>query len=201
MVCNRCIDAVQASLSELEIPYLNIVLGEVETPEKLDQATLYKLSEKLESKGFAILETQKSQLISRIKNQIIDIVHRDGEWGAENLSHILAKKLLHEYTYLSNLFSSVEGITIEKYFIYQRIERAKELLFYDEKSLTEIADELGYSNVAHLSSQFKKITGMTPTGFKQVRTLARVPLDKVGKKKVNLVPSAVIKTNNKKKKK
>jgi YesN/AraC family two-component response regulator len=133
----------------------------------------------LESLGFEIIDDKKSRIIEKIKNTIIDLVHHQDNDVKINLSDVLSDKLHHDYNYLSNLFSEVEGTTIEKYFIAQKVEKVKELLVYDELSLSEIANRLNYSSVAYLSNQFKKVTGLTPSHFKQIKEDKRKPLDKV----------------------
>ncbi len=179
MVCNRCIMAVKNELDKLDIVVNDIKLGEVilekePIPEEKD-----KLSKALISLGFELINDKKSRIIEQIKNIIIDLVHHQDNDIKVNLSDVLSKKLHHDYNYISNLFSEVEGITIEKYFIAQKIEKVKELLVYDELSLSEIAFRLNYSSVAYLSTQFKKVTGLTPSHFKQIREDKRKPLDEV----------------------
>lgn len=180
MVCDRCIMAVRQELDKTAIEYKNIQLGEVELSKPLEANQKAKLSESLNSLGFELLDDRKSTLITQIKSTIIKMVHAN-ELVESNkkLSVILSEKLGMDYHYISSLFSSIEGVTIEKYVILQRIERAKELLIYDELSLNEIADALGYSSVQHLSLQFKKVTGLTPTYFKQMKEKTRKPLDKI----------------------
>jgi AraC family transcriptional regulator len=180
MVCNRCILVVQQELNKLEIPFSKIELGDVEleqapAPDKLDE-----LGRQLYTLGFELLDDKKTTLIEKIKTTIIRLIHgRDNEVLNTKLSVVLQEALNVDYHYLSTLFSSMEGLTIEKYVILQRIERVKELLQYDEMNLSEIADSMGYSSVQHLSQQFKKITGLTPTGYRQLRHNDRKPLDKV----------------------
>ena len=133
----------------------------------------------LTSLGFELIDDKKSRIIEKIKNIIIELVHHQDNDTKNNLSDVLISKLHHDYNYLSNLFSEIEGTTIEKYFIAQKIEKVKELLVYDELSLSEIAFRLNYSSVAYLSNQFKKVTGLTPSHFKQIREDKRKSLDKV----------------------
>lgn len=179
MVCDRCILVVQSELEKLNIAAKSIKLGEVHLDRKLT-AEEYKLMENaLIPLGFEVIDDKKSRLIEKIKNIIIEQVHHQDNNAKTNLSDILSNNLHHDYNYLSNLFSEVEGTTIEKYFIAQKIEKVKELLVYDELSLSEIADRLNYSSVAYLSNQFKKVTGLTPSHFKQIREDKRKPLDKV----------------------
>lgn len=179
MVCNRCIMVVQDELNTLGIAATSIKLGEVELDEALTADEKDLLGESLVRLGFELIDDKKSRIIEKIKTTIIKLVHHQEGNARINLSELLSKELHHDYPYLSNLFSDVEGTTIEKYFIAQKIERVKELLVYDELSLSEIAFRLNYSSVAHLSSQFKKITGLTPSHFKQIREDKRKPLDKV----------------------
>ena len=180
MVCDRCLMAVRQQLEALQLPYKNIQLGEVELSAPLASEQLEILKEKLSHLGFELLDDKKSAIVSKIKSTIVQLIH-----GSEQVelitkvSVLLSEKLNLDYHYLSALFSSIEGVTIEKYVILQRIERVKELLMYDELSLSEIAYNLGYSSVQHLSLQFKKITGLTPSHFKQLKENKRKPLDKV----------------------
>lgn len=179
MVCSRCIAAVKFALDKLKIPYNSIELGEVITKTEPSAKQLVVLNEKLQQLGFELLDDTKKKLIEKIKIIIIEHVHYKEGDNRYNLSEILSSKLRKDYSYLSHLFSEVEGITIEKYLINQKIERIKELLVYDELSLNEIAYQLGYSSVAHLSTQFKKVTGLTPTHFKKLGGIHRKTLDKV----------------------
>ena len=179
MVCNRCILVVQQELQKLNIDSCKVTLGEVETGAEIPKDKLDKLERNLDALGFELLDNSKKQVIEKIKNIIIQKVHHLQDEDQLNLSEILSKALHKDYTYLSSLFSEVEGVTIEKYLINQKIEKVKELIIYDELSLSEIAYKLGYSSVAHLSNQFKKVTGLTPSHFKQVGQNKRKPLDKV----------------------
>ena len=179
MVCNRCINAVSSLLDELKIPYTSVQLGEVSLQKELSQKQIDTLKIRLAELGFELLDDSKKKIIEKIKNTIVKQVHYNDQNEPYNLSDILSSSLHKDYSYLSRLFSEVEGITIEKYFINQKIEKAKELLVYDELSLSEIAFQLGYSSVAHLSSQFKKITGLTPSHFKKIGTGQRKSLDQI----------------------
>lgn len=180
MVCDRCIMVVRQELDELELAYKNIQLGQVELVEDLTPAKLDVFRETLLKSGFELLDDKKAMLVEQIKNTIISLIQGYGEDEFnKKLSAILEEKLKLEYHYFTTLFSAVEGITIEKYAILQRIEKVKELLMYDELSLSEISYQLGYSSVQHLSQQFKKITGLTPSRFKQLKENKRKPLDKV----------------------
>ncbi len=179
MVCNRCIMVVQNELDKLGLAAKNIKLGEVTLERELTKEERDKLEKTLVPLGFEVIDDRKSRIIEKIKNIIIDLVHHQDNDAKTNLSDVLSNELHHDYNYLSSLFSEVEGTTVEKYFIAQKIEKVKELLVYDELSLSEIAIRLNYSSVAYLSNQFKKVTGLTPSHFKQIREDKRKPLDKV----------------------
>lgn len=180
MVCDRCIAAVRQELDQLALNYKQVRLGEVELAGEPDARLLDQLRHRLEEQGFEMLDDKKSKVVEQIKTYIISTIHgSDQDEQQFKLSALLEKELQLDYHYLSSLFSSVEGITIEKYTILQRIEKVKELLTYDEKNLSEIAFEMGYSSVQHLSQQFKKVTGLTPSQFKQMGGGRRKPLDKV----------------------
>ncbi|ODS91384.1 MAG: AraC family transcriptional regulator [Chryseobacterium sp. SCN 40-13] len=179
MVCNRCIMVVQNELDKLGLAVKNIKLGEVTLDKEPTAEEKDKLDKALVLLGFELIDDKKSRIIEKIKNIIIELVHHQNNDAKTNLSDVLSSQLHHDYNYLSNLFSEVEGTTIEKYFIAQKIEKVKELLVYDELSLSEISFRLNYSSVAYLSNQFKKVTGLTPSYFKQIRDDKRKPLDKV----------------------
>lgn len=181
MVCDRCVMAVRRELEQHQLAYRTIQLGEVTLVDTPDPTLLDAFRQSLEALGFELLDDKKSTLISKIKTFLLQLV-RSNESTAltTKLSVLLSEAMEMDYHYLSTLFSSIEGITIEKYVIAQRIEWAKELLLYDELTLSEIAEKLGYSSVQHLSLQFKKVTGLTPTHFKQLRDQKRLPLDQVG---------------------
>lgn len=169
MVCNRCIAAVKQELEQQNFHPVRVSLGEVMIQEdNLTDEQQDKLDAGLVHLGFERIDDRKARLIESIKNKIIKMIHHSDRLDLKvNWSSVLSEEVHYEYNYLSNLFSSVEGITLEQYIIRQKIEKVKELLFYDELSLSEIASKLGYSSVAHLSSQFKKITGMTPSELKK----------------------------------
>jgi AraC family transcriptional regulator len=180
MVCGRCIRVVNEELEKLGLHIRHIELGKVEVADGLTSEQVEKIRSLLQSSGFELLDDKKEKIIDQIKTLVINRVHYTPEkQEAMNFSQSLEREIGMDYSYLSTLFSSVEGITIEKYMINQRIELVKELLVYDELSLSEIAYKLGYSSVAHLSSQFKKVTGLTPSHFKEVREEKRKPLDKI----------------------
>ena len=179
MVCNRCIIAVERVFKDLSLEITAVALGEVETAEDLNSTELRKLDESLRESGFEILEDSAHQLIEKVKNEIILLV--DGLDIPEDfiLSKFISEKLHRDYSAVSKLFSQNENVTLEHYFILQKIEKVKELLLYDEFSLTEISGKLGYKSVQHLSSQFKNVTGFTPSGFKKLKVKNRIPLDKI----------------------
>ncbi len=179
MVCNRCKMVIKSEMEKLGYHPISVELGEVEIKEDLTISEKLRISELLNTLGFALIEDKKSQLIEQIKTLIIDLIHYKNNNLNINLSDYLSQKLNHEYHYISNLFSEVEGTTIEKYLMTQKIERVKELLIYNEFSLSEIAYQLNYSSVAHLSSQFKKVTGLTPSHFKTIKSHKRKPLDEL----------------------
>ena len=183
MVCNRCIMVVRQQLEALGLHPDQVVLGEVSLKEEtLSPAQWEAVDRSLSAVGFERIDDRKSRLIEAIKNEIIKRIHHpQGLDRKSNWSTLLAEALHYEYNYLSGLFSSVEGITLEQYIIRQKIERVKELLFYDERNLSEIAHLLGYSSVAHLSSQFKKVTGLTPSELKKSRLAdgKRRPVDRL----------------------
>lgn len=179
MVCQRCIMVVESELEKLSLGIKKVSLGEAEFTHELSDQQKHAAEAALVPLGFELIDDKKSRVIEKIKNIIIGLVHQqDGEMKT-NLSEILSNALHLDYNYLSNLFSEVEGTTIEKYLIAQKIERVKELLVYDELSLSEIAQQLNYSSVAYLSNQFKKVTGLTPGHFKKIREEKRKPLDKL----------------------
>ena len=179
MVCDRCILVIKEQLQKVSIPYTSVQLGEVDLQQEPTVEQLDELNKNLTALGFEVLDDKKEKLIEKIKNIIIALIHRNDDSNNKKLSAILEEKLQLDYHYLSNLFSSMEGITIEKYSIRQRIERVKELLTYNELSLSEIADQMDYSSVQHLSQQFKKETGLTPSKFRELKDNIRKPLDKV----------------------
>ena len=181
MVCDRCIMVVRQQLDELGLKYKNVQLGDIELADEALQQQLQMLRDKLGAIGFEVLDDKRAALVEKIKSIIIDLIHgnEDVELNTK-LSVLLEAKLQMDYHYLTTLFSSIESVTIEKYVILQRIERAKELLVYDQLNLSEIAYKLGYSSVQHLSKQFKDITGSTPSQFKQLKENKRKSLDKVG---------------------
>ena len=182
MVCHRCVMAVEQLLTTLSIKFHTVVVGEIHLAETISSEQAVALSNGLAGMGLELIDNKKGGLIEKIKQLVIRKARNEVDDEASRkmkLSAYLSKHLYHEYTYLSSLFSSVEGRTIENYFIEQRIEKVKELLVYNEMTLLEISVELEYSSVAHLSSQFKQITGLTPSHFKKVGSDKRRLLDKI----------------------
>ncbi|WP_370521830.1 AraC family transcriptional regulator [Dysgonomonas sp. HDW5A] len=185
MVCNRCKMMVKSELEKLGLHPVSVSLVEVDLTEELQPADKVKLTVVLESLGFAMIDDKKSRVIGQIKTLIIELVHYNDNELIMNLSYLLSERLHLDYNYMSNLFSEIESTTIEKYFIAQKIERVKELLVYDELTLSEIAFKLNYSSVAYLSSQFKKITGLTPHPFPLQKYKNRKT--QVARRSVNLI--------------
>jgi len=172
--------AVKEELKKLGLHFIVVDLGEVEIMENLssDQHELVKVA--LFNSGFELMDDKRAVLIERIKNAIIQMVHHSDELIKTNFSVFLSEKLNHDYTYLANLFSEVQGTTIEQFIISHKIERIKELIIYGEQNITEIAWRMNYSSVAHLSNQFKKVTGLSPSHFKQLKDKRRNPIEDVG---------------------
>lgn len=179
MVCARCKEAVRSIAQRLDLPVISIELGEIELKTVPSKDTVQLFSNMLSQTGFELIDDKKSRTIEKIKTLIVDLVHHSNEQPKVNLSTYLSDNLHQDYTYLSNLFSETEGITIEKYLIAQRIEKVKELLMYDELSLSEISYKLNYSSVAYLSSQFKKVTGLTPSFYKSLKEKKRSGIEKL----------------------
>ena len=180
MVCPRCISAVKQTLTELNIPFIDVKLGEAVLSINKKQIDRDLLDKKLQKIGFELIDDEKSYIVSQIKTEIIKYIHHTPDLIRKvNFSDYLSDKIGQSYSSLSRLFSSVEAQTIEKYIILQKIEKVKELLIYDEMTLSEISYELDYSSVQHLSRQFKDVTGMTPTQFKKLENKSRKPLNEI----------------------
>ena len=177
MVSLRCKMIVKAELENMGLHFAIVELGEVEIVEDLSKQDEGQLKTALLKYGLELMEDKKSMLIEKIKNIIVEMIHYSDEPPLLNFSDYLSEKLNYDYNYLSNLFSEVKGTTIEHFIIAHKIERAKELLIYNQLTLTEIADKLHYSNVAHLSNQFKKVTGLTPTFFKKMKHKRLIALE------------------------
>jgi AraC-like DNA-binding protein len=179
MVSTRCKMLVKSELEKLGLEYAVVELGEAEIMEDISAEQLNILNVALKKTGLELMDDKNSILVEKIKTTIIELVHYNDKQIKINLSDFLSEKLHHNYTYLSNLFSEVKGSTIEKFYLAHKIEKVKELLVYDELNLTEIAYKLHYSSVAHLSNQFKKMTGLTPSHFKNLKNKKRVSLGDV----------------------
>lgn len=180
MVSNRCKMLVKESLKNLGLHFIIVDLGVVEIMETLTPEQMDLLKIVLKEAGLELMDNKRAMLIERIKNVVVEMVHYSDELPKTNFSDFLSEKLNHDYTYLANLFSEVQGSTIEHFIIAHKIERIKELIIYDEMNITEIAYKMNYSSVAHLSSQFKKVTGLTPTHFKQLKDKKRSPIEDIG---------------------
>ena len=180
MVSNRCKMAVKEELKKLGLHFIVVDLGEVEIMENITMLQREQLKKALLDSGLELMDDKKSMLIEKIKNVIIEMVHHSTENIKVNFSDYLSEKMNHDYTYLSNLFSEVQGTTIEQFIISHKTERIKELIIYGELNITEIAWKMNYSSVAHLSSQFKKVTGLSPSHFKQLKDKRRNPIEEIG---------------------
>jgi AraC-like DNA-binding protein len=180
MVSNRCKMVVKEELRNLGLHFIVVDLGEVEIMENISMDQREVLKAKLIQSGLELMDDKKAMLIEKIKTVIIEMVHHSNEIIKVNFSDYLSEKMNHDYTYLSNLFSEVQGTTIEQFIISHKTERIKELIIYGELNITEIAWKMGYSSVAHLSSQFKKVTGLSPSHFKQMKDKRRSPIEEIG---------------------
>lgn len=169
MVSLRCKMIVEQELIKLGIKFFTIDLGVAEFLENLTDRQHEQLNDNLQKYGLELLDDKKSILIEKVKNVIVEMIHHSEEFPKENYSDFIANKLGYDYTYLANIFSEVKGITIQQFIILHKIERVKELILYNELNLTEISYKLNYSSVAHLSNQFKKITGLSPSFYKQLK--------------------------------
>jgi AraC-like DNA-binding protein len=179
MVSNRCKMVVKEELKKLGLHFMVVDLGEVDVMETLTISQCQELKAALQNSGLELMDDRRAVLIEKIKNAIIEMVHHSDELIKVNFSDYLSEKLNHDYTYLSNLFSEVQGTTIAQFIISHKIERIKELIIYDELNITEIAQKMNYSSVAHLSNQFKKATGLTPSHFKQLKDRRRSPIEEI----------------------
>ena len=181
MVSSRCKMVVKEELKKLGLHFIVVDLGEVEIMETISTEEREQVKEALLNVGFELMDDKRAVLIERIKNAVVEMVHYSEEPMKVNFSDYLSEKLKHDYTYLANLFSEVQGTTIEQFVISHKIERIKELIIYGELNITEIAWKMNYSSVAHLSNQFKKMTGLTPSHFKQLKEKRRSPIEDIGK--------------------
>jgi AraC-like DNA-binding protein len=180
MVSARCKLAVKSALKDLGLHSIVVDLGEVDVMEDVSSEDRASLKILLMESGLELMDDKKAILIERIKNTIIQMVHHTEEMIKVNFSNFLSEKLNHDYTYMANLFSEVQGTTIEQFIISHKIERIKELIIYNELSITEIAWKMNYSSVAHLSNQFKKVTGLSPTHFKNLKDKRRMSIEEIG---------------------
>jgi AraC-like DNA-binding protein len=180
MVSNRCKLAVKEELRKLGLHFIVVDLGEVEIMENISAGQREQLKMALLNSGLELMDDKRAVLIEKIKNAIIEMVHHTDDLIKTNFSDFLSEKLNHDYTYLANLFSEVQGTTIGQFILSHKIERIKELIIYDELNITEIAWKMNYSSVAHLSNQFKKATGLTPSHFKQLKDKRRSPIEEIG---------------------
>ena len=179
MLSTRCKIVVKDVLKSLDLHFVIVDLGEVEIMESLDCDQLEELKSALLQSGLELMDNKKAILIERIKNTIVEMVHHSNEGLKVNFSSFISEKLNHDYTYMANLFSEVQGTTIEQFMIAHKVERIKELIIYGELNITEIAWKMNYSSVAHLSNQFKKMTGLSPSQFKQLKDKTRRSLEEI----------------------
>lgn len=180
MVSNRCKMVVKEELSKLGLHFIVVDLGEVEIMENISLEQREQIKKALLNSGLELMDDKRAILIEKIKIAIVEMVHHSDEIIKTNFSEYLSKKLNRDYTYLANLFSEVQGTTIEHFIIAHKIERIKELIIYGELNITEIAWKMNYSSVAHLSNQFKKATGLSPSHFKQLKIKRRNPIEEIG---------------------
>ena len=180
MVSTRCKMAVKETLKNLGLHFIVVDLGEVEIMESISAEQREQLAIALGKSGLELMDDKRAILIEKIKNAIIEMVRKTDETMKINFSDFLSKRLNLDYTYLANLFSEVQGTTIEHFMITHKVERIKELIIYDELNITEIAWKMNYSSVAHLSNQFKKVTGLSPSHFKQLKDKRRTPIEEIG---------------------
>lgn len=185
MVSERCKMAVRTELKKLDLHFTPVELGVVEIMEDITAEQRQQIKLALLESGLELMDDKRAMLIEKIKNAIVEMVHHTEEEIKVNFSDHLSKKLDHDYTYMANLFSEVQGTTIEQFIIAHKIERIKELIIYGELNITEIAWKMNYSSVAHLSNQFKKMTGLTPSHFRQMKDKRRSPIEEIGTKGVS----------------
>ncbi|MDP2385717.1 MAG: helix-turn-helix transcriptional regulator [Bacteroidota bacterium] len=190
MVSNRCKMAVSVELKKLGLHFVIIDLGEVDIMEDISTEERQQLKSSLLISGLELMDDTTSIICEKIKNVIIQMIHNADELPKIKYSDYISEKLHYDYTYLSNLFSKVKGITIQQFILINRIEKAKELLKYGEFNLTEISHRLQYSSVAHLSNQFKQITGFSPTQFMSLKTKERIPIEELGNSNLSIASSA-----------
>jgi AraC-like DNA-binding protein len=192
MVSNHCKIAVKTELKNLGLHFIVVDLGEIEIMEDLSSTQREQLKEALFCAGFELMDDKRAILIEKIINVIIEMVYHTSQLIKINFSDFLSEKLKHDYTYLSNIFTEVKGITIQQFIITHKVERIKELIMYNELNLTEISYLMNYSSVAHLSNQFKKITGLSPSHFKLLKDKKRIPIEEIGNTPVHQADLNVI---------
>jgi len=180
MVSNRCKMAVKEVLKKLGLHFIVVDLGEVDVMENITSEQREQIKTGLLGSGLELMDDKRAVLIEKIKSTVIELVHYTDEMIKINFSDYLSEKLKHDYTYMANLFSETQGITIEHFIISHKVERIKELIIYGELNITEIAWKMNYSSVAHLSNQFKKVTGLSPSHFKQLKEKRRNPIEDIG---------------------
>lgn len=180
MVSNRCKMAVKEELKKLGLHFILVDLGEIDIMENISSGQREQLKNGLLSSGLELMDDKRAILIEKIKNIIVEMVHHSDEIVKVNFSDYLCSKLKYDYTYLANLFSEVQGVTIEQFIISHKVERIKELIIYGELNISEIAWKMNYSSVSHLSNQFKKVTGLSPYHFKQLKDKRRRPIEEIG---------------------
>lgn len=186
MVSVRCKSVVKEELKKLGLHFIVVDLGEVEIMENISLEQRDQLKSALLEQGLELMDDKRAVLIGKIKNVIVEMVHHSEEPIKMNFSVFLSEKLNHDYTYLSNLFSEVQGTTIEQFIISHKVERIKELIIYGELNISQIAWKMNYSSVAHLSNQFKKVTGLSPSHFKKLKDKRRSPIEEIGENNVNI---------------
>lgn len=180
MVSTRCKLAVKEELKKLGLHFIIVDLGEIDIMEDISDRQRGQLKIALLGVGLELMDDKRAILIEKIKNVITEMIHYSEELPKINYSEYISEKLNFDYTYLSNIFSEVKGITLQQFIIVHKIEKVKELLIYDELNLTEISYKMNYSSVAHLSNQFKKVTGLSPSQFKQLKNKSRIPIEEIG---------------------
>lgn len=184
MVSRRCIMIVKEILREMDLHFIMVDLGVVEIMEELTPVQLEELNNALQESGLELMDDKRAILIESIQSVIIEMIHNEKDLTSINYSEYISEKLNHNYTYLSNIFSEVKGTTIQQFIILHKIEHIKELIMYDELNMTEISYKMNYSSVAHMSNQFKKITGLTPSHFKLLKDKRRTPIEDIGNNKI-----------------
>ena len=180
MVCIRCKMVVKSELKKLGLHFVVVDLGEIEIMENISADQREQLRNGLHHSGLELMDGKRAILIEKIKNVVVEMVHYSDEMIKTNFSVYLSEKLNYDYTYLANLFSEVQGITIEQFIISHKIERIKELIIYGELTISEIAWKMNYCSVSHLSNQFKKVTGLSPYHFKKMKDKKRMPIEEIG---------------------